>query len=250
MFKPRVIPVLLLSGRTLVKSRQFKDNRYIGDPINAVRLFNDLKADELAFLDILATKENRGPSLELVKNIGEQANMPFAVGGGIKSIEDIRAVIGAGAEKAVINTAAVEDPEFIRLASDAFGTSTIVVCMDVKKDPSGEERVWTRNGLKPSEYGPVEFARLMEAQGAGELIVQSIERDGMMKGYDVDLIRRVSAAVTIPVISLGGAGSLEHMKEAYAEGRASALAAGSMFVFQGSKFGVLINYPDKEEIPF
>lgn len=250
MFKPRVIPVLLLSGRTLVKSRQFKDNRYIGDPINAVRLFNDLKADELAFLDILATKENRGPSLELVKNIGEQANMPFAVGGGIKSIEDIRAVIGAGAEKAVINTAAVEDPEFIRLASDAFGASTIVVCMDVKKDQSGEERVWTRNGLKPSEYGPVEFARLMEAQGAGELIVQSIERDGMMKGYDVDLIRRVSAAVTIPVISLGGAGSLEHMKEAYAEGRASALAAGSMFVFQGSKFGVLINYPDKKEIPF
>lgn len=250
MFKPRLIPVLLLSGQTLVKSRQFKDNRYIGDPINAVRLFNDLKADELAFLDILATKENRGPSLELVKKIGEQANMPFAVGGGIRSLKEIRAVIGAGAEKVVINTAAADDPEFIRRASDTFGATTIVVCMDVKKDPSGDERVWTRGGLQASPYRPEEFAKLIDEQGAGEIVVQSIERDGMMKGYDIDLIRRISGAVSIPVISLGGAGSLEHMKDAYIEGRSTALAAGSMFVFHGSKRGVLINYPERAELPF
>lgn len=250
MFKPRIIPVLLLDGRTLVKSRQFKDCRYIGDPINAVRLFNDLKADELAFFDILATKENRGPSLELVKRIGEQANMPFAVGGGIRSLEDIRALIGAGAEKVVINTAAAENPGFILQASSVFGATTIVVCMDVKKDSSGEERVWTRNGVQAVRYRPEEYAELMEEQGAGEIVIQSIERDGMMNGYDVDLIRRISTAVSIPVISLGGAGSLEHMKEAYVEGHASALAAGSMFVFQGPKRGVLINYPEKADIPF
>ncbi|MEK7691768.1 MAG: HisA/HisF-related TIM barrel protein, partial [Bdellovibrionota bacterium] len=143
MFRPRVIPVLLLSGRTLVKSRQFQDFRYIGDPINAVRLFNEMKADELAFLDILATKENRPPSLELVKGIGEEASMPFAVGGGIRTIEDVRRVIGAGAEKVIINTAAVENPDFIKQASETFGASTIVVCLDVKRTPSGEERVWS-----------------------------------------------------------------------------------------------------------
>lgn len=250
MFRPRLIPVLLLNGKTLVKSRQFQDYHYIGDPINAVRLFNDLKADELAFFDILATRESRAASLELVKNIGEQANMPFAVGGGLRSLEDIRAVIGAGAEKVVINSAAVENPDFIRQACDSFGASTIVVCMDVKKTSSGEERVWTRNGERCSQYRPEEFAKLMEEKGAGEIVVQSIERDGMMNGYDIDLIKKISVAVSIPVICLGGAGSLEHMKQAYIEGHASALAAGSLFVFQGPKRGVLINYPERAEIPF
>lgn len=250
MFKPRLIPVLLLNGKTLVKSRQFKDYQYIGDPINAVRLFNDLKADELAFFDILATRENRPPSLELVKKIGEQANMPFAVGGGIRSLEDMRAVIGVGAEKVVIGTAAVEDPDLIRQACDSFGSSTVVVCMDVRKTSSGEERVWTRNGGSFSHYRPEEFAELMEEKGAGELVVQSIERDGMMSGYDIELIRNISEAVSIPVICLGGAGSLEDMKKAYVEGYASALAAGSLFVFHGPKRGVLINYPERAEISF
>ena len=250
MFRPRLIPVLLLNGKTLVKSRRFQDYRYIGDPINAVRLFNDMKADELAFFDILATKENRSASLELVRSIGEEASMPFAVGGGIKSLEDVRDVIGAGAEKVVINTAAAENPDFIRQASGAFGASTIVVCMDVKKTSLGEDRVWTRNGGKPTRYSPADFAGLMEEKGAGEIVVQSIERDGMMDGYDIDLIQRISRAVSIPVIALGGAGNLQHMREAYLEGHASALAAGSMFVFQGPKCGVLINYPERAEIPF
>ncbi|MBI4945012.1 MAG: imidazole glycerol phosphate synthase subunit HisF [Bacteroidetes bacterium] len=250
MFKPRIIPVLLLKGNTLVKSKKFKDHRYIGDPINAVRIFNDLKADELAFFDILATKENRLISLEFVKNVGEEANMPFAVGGGIKSIEDIRKIIGAGAEKVIINSFAAENPDFILQASETFGSSTIVVCMDVKKNMLGENKVCLYNGEKYTSYSPVDFSKLMEEKGVGEIIVQSIEQDGMMNGYDINLIKEIAEAVSIPVIALGGAGNLNHMKQAYTEGYASALAAGSMFVFHGPKSGVLINYPEKSELLF
>lgn len=250
MFKPRVIPVLLLNGRTLVKSTKFKEFQYIGDPINAVRLFNEFKADELAFFDILANKESRSISVDLVKDIGEQADMPFAVGGGIKSLDDIRGIIAAGAEKVVINTAAVENPDFVRQASDAFGASTIVACLDIMDLPSGEARVWSRNGSRPSMHHPVQFARLMEEKGAGEIVVQSIERDGTMSGYDIEMIAAISKAVSIPVICLGGAGNLKHLERAYSEGHASALAAGSLFVFQGPKRGVLINYPEKSDLSF
>lgn len=250
MFRPRLIPVLLLNGRTLYKSVRFSDHRYIGDPINAVRIFNNLRADELAFLDILATKEGRTVPLELVRDIGEQASMPFAVGGGIRSVADVRAIIGAGAEKVVIGTAAVEDPEFVRRVSDAFGASTVVVCMDVRRAEDGADRVWSRSGTRASTFRAEEFARLMEKMGAGELLVQSIDRDGTMGGYDLHLIRGVSRTVSIPVICLGGAGNLNHMKQAYFEGHASALAAGSLFVYQGPGRGVLINYPERTEIPF
>ena len=250
MFKPRIIPVLLLKGQSLVKSRQFKDFRYIGDPINAVRLFNDMKADELAFFDILASREGRLAPIEVIKTIGEEANMPFAVGGGIRTVRDIQDIIGAGAEKVVINTAAVIHPDFISQASRAFGASTISVCMDVKAVPSGGKRVWIKNGSEPTDYVPADFARLMEEKGAGEIIVQSIENDGMMNGYDIILTRAIAGAVSIPVICLGGAGSLLHMAQAREEGYASALAAGSMFVFHGPQKGVLINYPEKAEVLF
>lgn len=250
MFRPRIIPVLLFKNNGLIKSKAFKDFRYIGDPINAVKIFNDLKADELVFLDILATAEKRSISLEFVKNIGEEANMPFAVGGGIRSIEDIRKIIAVGAEKVIINSYAAEKPDFILEASETFGSSTIVVCIDVKKKFLGDEQTWILNGSKSTGYNPVDFARLMEEKGAGEIIIQSIERDGMMKGYDINLIRNISKAVSIPVIALGGAGNLSHLKDAYTEGYANGLAAGSMFVYQGAKHGVLINYPDKKEIAF
>ena len=250
MFRPRVIPVLLLKGSTLVKSRQFRDHRYIGDPINAVRLFNDMKADELAFFDILATRDGRGPSIDLIKSIGEEANMPFAVGGGIRTVADIQSIIGAGAEKVVIGTAAATDPGFIRQASQAFGASTIAVCIDVRRDASEGNRVWIRNAEETTQYLPTEFARLMEDAGVGELIVQSVERDGMMTGYDIALVGSISRAVSVPVIALGGAGTLDDMRQARNEGHASALAAGSMFVYHGLKKGVLISYPEKAEIPF
>ena len=250
MFRPRIIPVLLLQGNALVKSKGFKDFRYIGDPLNAVKLFNDLKADELVFLDIEATKEKRTISTELVSQVGEEANMPFAVGGGIKNLDEIQNIIAKGAEKVIINTCAVENPKFIREASDNFGSSTIVVCIDVKKKFFSGEVVWRNSGSKSSKYSPKDFAKIIEENGAGEIIIQSIDKDGTMSGYDLDLVKEISTAVAIPVVALGGAGNLEHMIEAYKKGFASALAAGSLFVFQGPNKGVLINYIEKSDLSF
>jgi len=250
MFRPRIIPVLLLQGNALVKSKGFKDFRYIGDPINAVKVFNDLKADELVFLDIEATKEKRTISTELVSQVGEEANMPFAVGGGIKNLDEIQNIIARGAEKVIINTCAVENPKFIREASDNFGSSTIAVCIDVKKKFFSGELVWRNSGSKPSKYSPKDFAKIVEENGAGEIIIQSINKDGTMSGYDLDLVKEISTAVTIPVVALGGAGNLEHMIEAYKKGFASALAAGSLFVYQGPNKGVLINYIEKSDLSF
>lgn len=247
MFRPRIIPVLLLKNRVLVKSIGFKNHRYIGDPINAVRIFNDLKADELIFLDIEASKNNRLISLDFVKNVGEEARMPFAVGGGIRSIDHIRSIIAAGAEKVVINTCAGQNPDFIKEASETFGSTTIVVCIDVKKKFFKGQQTWILGGGRSTGFTPTAFAGLMEKNGAGEIIIQSIDRDGMMQGYDVDLIRSVSTAVGIPVVALGGAGKSEDLKEAYQSGHANGLAAGSLFVYQGKRRGVLINYPDKKE---
>ncbi|MBN2777428.1 MAG: imidazole glycerol phosphate synthase subunit HisF [Bacteroidales bacterium] len=247
MFRPRIIPVLLLRNLGLVKTVGFKKHTYIGDPINAVRIFNDSKADELVFLDIDATKEKRLISLDFVREAGEEANMPFAAGGGIRSIDDIRNVINSGAEKVVIGTYAVENPDFIRQAVEHFGSSTIVVCIDVKKKLFGNQRIWTHNGSKDACFTPVEFAKIMEEKGAGEIIIQSIERDGKMDGYDLDLIKSITDAVTIPVVALGGAGNSEHLKDAFQKANATGLAAGSLFVYQGVHKGVLINYPGKEE---
>jgi cyclase len=248
MFRPRVIPVLLLRNKGLVKSVKFTNYRYIGDPINAVKIFNDLKADELVFLDILASKENRTISLDFIKDVGEEANMPFAAGGGINDIKHIKNIISAGAEKVVLNTVASQNPEFVKQASETFGSSTIVVCIDVKKKFLGKEQIWAYGGSKPTGISPVEFSQLMEEKGAGEIIIQSIDRDGTMLGYDLQLIRKISEAVSIPVVALGGAGNLQHMKQAYTEAYANGLAAGSIFVYHGARRGILINYPEQEEI--
>ena len=250
MFRPRIIPVLLLKNSALVKSVKFKDHKYIGDPINAVKIFNDLKADELVFLDIEASRQNRLVSLNFVRDVGEEANMPFAVGGGIKTPEDIKAVINAGAEKVVINTAAAQNPDFVRQAADIFGSSTIVVCLDVKKQWFKGERTWILSGSRATDYTPLKFAQLMEEKGAGEIIVQSIEQDGMMRGYDLELVKAISTAVGVPVVALGGAGKNEDLISAFKQGYANGLAAGSLFVYQGAQRGVLINYPDKSELNF
>lgn len=248
MFRPRIIPVLLLKDQVLVKTVRFGNPKYIGDPINAVKIFNDLKADELVFLDINATREKRCISTDFVREVGEEANMPFAVGGGITEIDQIRELISAGAEKVIIGSQAALDNNFIRKASDTFGASTIVVCMDVKKKLLGNEQTWIMNGQKSSGMNPIDYATEMQKLGAGEIIVQSIERDGTMNGYDLDLIAKISAAVTIPVVALGGAGNLQHMRDAYQQAHATALAAGSMFVFYGPNKAVLINYPQVGEV--
>jgi cyclase len=237
-----------LRNNVLVKTIGFKNEKYIGDPINAVHIFNDLRADELVFLDIDATTKNCLIDIDFVRKIGEEADMPFAVGGGIRTVQQIRDLISAGAEKVVISTYAAENPDFIRQVSDEFGSSTIVVCMDVKKKFLGSNVVWTHGGRKSSHLKPIDFARLMEEKGAGEIIVQSIDKDGSMSGYDIDLIRSISEAVTIPIVALGGAGKMEDLNEVRVNGFANGLAAGSLFVYQSSRRGVLINYPEKRSI--
>jgi len=242
-----LIPVLLLQNSGLVKSEKFKFHRYLGDPINAVKIFNDLKADELVFLDINASRENRCIPIEFVKKVGEEANMPFAVGGGINKISQIRDLVKAGAEKVIINNFAFKRPEFIKMAAETFGSSTIVVCLDVKKKFLGKIQTWVFNGKEPTGFDPVEFSQMMEEYGAGEIIIQSIENDGLMSGYDIDLLKRISEKLSIPIIALGGAGSLNDMCRVYKEANIFGLAAGSMFVYHGERKGILINYPTKDE---
>ena len=248
MFRPRIIPVLLLNDNSLVKSIRFKKFQYIGDPMNAVKLFNEFKADELVFLDISATKEDRLVSLDLVKAVGEEANMPFAVGGGIKSLKDIQEIISHGAEKVILSSHAIKKPTFIKEASNAFGTSTIVVCIDVKKNIFGKQIVYIDNGKISTRIDPVQMAIMAEKQGAGEIIIQSIDRDGLMKGYDLELTKRISENISIPVVALGGAGNFDHLIECYKNTFANAMAGGSFFVFHGPEKGVLISYPDSRSI--
>lgn len=248
MFRPRVIPLLLLRNRGLVKSIRFANYTYIGDPINAVKIFNDRRADELVLLDIMATKENRGIDLDFVRQVGDEANMPFAVGGGIQTIGQIKGCINAGAEKVVINSFAVKNPDFVKAASDEFGSSTIVVAIDVKKNFWGRQQVHTLGGSHATGLDPIEWAQQMEASGAGELLVTSIEHDGLMQGYNLPLLRKLSAAVSIPVVAAGGAGQLSDFKAAVGESHASAVAAGSLFVYHGPRKAVLVNYPPQDEL--
>ncbi len=248
MYRPRIIPVLLLQNNALYKSVNFKNHKYIGDAMNAVRIYNNLKADELIFLDITASKENRCINESLVKNIGDESNMPFAVGGGIHTLDQIRKIINAGAEKIIINKAALQNPNFIAEAANEFGSSTVSVCIDVKTNFFGKKVIRNNDGSNNKQYSPVAFAQKMQQCGAGEIIVQSADNDGKMTGYDITLLQELSSSVTIPVVVLGGAGSLANLKEAHQKATVNGLAAGSMFVYHGKKRGVLINYPEKYEI--
>ena len=250
MFRPRVIPVLLLKNGGLVKSKKFGNHVYIGDPVNAIKIFSNLKADELILLDIMASRENRIIALDRLRDIAYEANMPFAVGGGIRSLESIRSIINAGAEKVVINAYAAQNPDFIRQAADSFGSSAIVVCMDIMKTRNGGIETRILNGRKSTGINPFEFAGLMKDKDAGELIIQSIEKDGMMNGYDLPLIKSITQQVNIPVVALGGAGNINDLKTAYADSNATGLGAGSLFVFKGAHNGVLLNYPPRPELIF
>ena len=248
MHRPRIIPVLLLQGNTLCKSIRFEKHRYIGDPINAVRLFNDLRADELVFLDINASKEKRSINIDLVREIGEEANMPFTVGGGVTSLNTIQELIAVGAEKVILNHAAFIDLNFVREAVEAFGSSTISVCMDVKKKRFGSQLVYNHLKGKVSEFKPLEYAKKLEDLGVGEVVVQSVDQDGEMQGYDLELTKTINEALKIPVVALGGAGKFADMQVLYKHTKVNGLASGSMFIYQGSNRGVLISYPEREEI--
>ncbi|MDA3904517.1 MAG: AglZ/HisF2 family acetamidino modification protein [Bacteroidales bacterium] len=247
MFRPRIIPVLLLKGKGLVKTTKYSNAKYIGDPINAVRIFNDLEADELVFLDITAVHENRTISVDLVKQLGDEAFMPFGVGGGIKNVRQAIDLINAGAEKVVLNTLFIEDPDMISHISRTLGNQSVVVSIDVKKNFFGKYRVYYKSGTKQTDMDPVTAAVNAEKLGAGEIILNYIPNDSLMAGYNLELIKMVSSKVNIPVVASCGAGLLKHFSEAYDAG-AHAMAAGSMFVYHGARRGILINYPAKEEI--
>jgi cyclase len=248
MYQSRVIPVLLcnLEG-SLVKTQKFKKPVYVGDPVNAVKIFNDKEVDELIFLDISASAQGRKPNIKYIREIATEAFMPLCYGGGLSNIEDIRAVIKAGIEKVSINTALEKDPDLISRTADVLGSSSTVASIDVKKDFWGKYRVVVKNATKNLSMPVLEFAQLMELKGAGEIVLNSVDRDGMMEGFDLPLIEEVCKGVNIPVIACGGAGNITHLKEAIRAG-ASAVAAGSMFVFQGKHRAVLISYPSQAEL--
>lgn len=250
MFRPRIIPVLTLKGKGLVKTIKFdkKGARYIGDPINAVRIYNDLEADELIFLDITASLEKRCISTELVQTIGEEAYMPFAIGGGITNIEQIHQLISSGAEKVVLNSSCITSPDLISDASKQFGNQSIVASVDIKKNFMGKYRIYINDGTKQVDVDIEKHIKKMEELGAGELFINSIDNDGCMLGYDLDLIKFISKLVKIPVIACGGAGKLSDLLDVTQKADASAAAAGSMFVYHGRRNAVLINYPDKKEL--
>lgn len=248
MLRTRVIPCLLLRGRGLVKTVKFGDPTYVGCPINAVKIFNEREVDELIFLDILAGKENKRPSFGIISEIATECFMPFCYGGGIRSFEDIQTIFALGAEKIAINSHAIDNPDFVREASNKFGSQSIVISIDVKKNVFGKHEVFTHVKNRNTNLDPVEFAVQMERMGAGELLLNSVDRDGTMQGYDIDLLREVCPAIGIPVIACGGARKLEDFTEAVHRGGASAVAAGSIFLFYGKHRAVLIQYPTQSDL--
>lgn len=245
---PRVIPVLLLKNAGLVKTVQFKEPKYVGDPLNAVKIFNEKEVDELIFLDILSTPENRPIPLEFLKEVAEECFMPLAYGGGIKTLEDIRAILNIGIEKVIINSQLYKDLDFIREAVYQFGSSTIAASLDVKKNFWGKYELFSEGGRTNTKKDPVEFAKQLDSIGIGEIMINSIDRDGTMKGYDLDLISKMSAAVQVPVIACGGAATIDDFDQAINQVGASAVAAGSMFVFHGKHRAVLISYPEQSDL--
>ena len=242
MRRIRVIPVLLLKDQKLVKSVKFRNHTYIGDPMNAVRIFNEKEIDEIIILDIDASREGRGPDITRIREIAEEAFIPLAYGGGIDSIDQVGKIFHNGVEKVIFNTRAIHNPELITETARMVGSQSVVVSIDIKKDWLGRTSVWEANGSKKTALDPVTFAKKMVDAGAGEIFLNDIDRDGTFSGYNTAFIGAVSRAVSVPVIACGGAGSLEDFVQAVEAG-ASAVAAGSMFVFQRPHKAVLISYP-------
>lgn len=247
MLRPRVIPTLLLNGRGLCKTKAFKNPVYVGDPINTVRIFNEKEVDEIVVLDINATVDGRAPAFDLIQEIASECFMPVAYGGGVRSLDHVRTIFKSGIEKIVLNAIAAEDMSVVSDIAEHTGSSSVVVAIDVKRKLLGGYDVVTRRAGKSAGRSPIEYARLAEQAGAGEILLNSVDRDGAMQGYDLALIEQVAAAVDVPVIASGGAGTIDHLAAALHAG-AAAVAAGSMFVFQGRHRAVLISYPTAAEI--
>ena len=244
MLRPRIIPCLLVHNRGLVKTRQFTDPTYVGDPVNAVRIFNEKEVDELLVLDIDATVKGYEPNYEFIAQLAAECRMPLAYGGGVKSVEQVERIIGLGVEKVAISSAAIADPDFITTAARKVGSQSIAVVADVRADDRGGYRIFTHNGTVKTGRAPVELASIVEEAGAGEFIVNQIDRDGMGNGYDLELVAQCKAVCSLPMTVLGGAGSLDDIKALIEKFPIIGAAAGSLFVFKGKYRAVLINYPD------
>jgi cyclase len=248
MLKIRVMPCLLVSNGRLVKTVRFRNPAYVGDPVNAIKIYNEKEVDELILLDITATVEGRKPDFSFLSEVADECFMPLAYGGGICDIDDISRIFSLGIEKVAINSYALENPSFVEKAAAVFGSQSILLSMDVKKNLFGKYRVYGRGGRNGTDHEPAAWAARMERIGAGEILLNSIDQDGTMEGYDTTLIRKVTEAVTVPVIACGGAGRIQDFKMAVEEGGASAVAAGSMVVYQGKNKGVLINFPSQDDL--
>ena len=248
MLKARVIPCLLLRDGGLIKTIRFKNYNYIGDPINAVRIFNDMEVDELAFLDIRATQEKREPPYQLIEELAGECFMPLAYGGGIKNTEQMKRLFSIGVEKIIVNSALFNNPALLSEAAALFGCQAVVASIDVKKNLFGTYQVMKYAGKKNTRLDPVMHAKACATAGAGEILLTSIDRDGTWQGYDLKLVHSITQAVDVPVIASGGAGSLEDIGKVIKEAGASAAALGSMVVFQAKGLGVLIKYPKPEQL--
>lgn len=243
----RVIPVLLLHKAGVIKSVKFKNYLYVGDPINAVRIFNEKEIDEIVILDIDATACKRGPDFKKLMEIAGEAFIPLAYGGGVSNIEEIKKLFYIGVEKVILNYSAVHNPLLVEQAAGLVGSQSVVVSVDVKKNLFGKYKVYTRNGTGNTGHDPVVFARQMQEAGAGEIFLNSIDRDGTYGGYDLELVKKVSQVLTIPLVACGGAAEITDFAKAVQHG-ASAVAAGSMFVFQRPHKAVLISYPSQKDL--
>jgi len=248
MLRPRIIPCLLVRDKGLVKTHNFKDGKYVGDPLNAVKIFNEKEVDELMLLDIDASIDGRGPDFELIRNIAIESRMPLCYGGGVKTVEQARKIISLGAEKVAISSVAVETPSIISKMAEAVGTQSVVVVIDVKyKGLFSLPEVVIYNSSRSTGIDPVRFAANCEEAGAGEIVIHSVDRDGLMNGYDLKLVREIRKNCTLPLTVLGGAGSLDDISSLITEFGIIGAAAGSIFVFKGKYKAVLINYPNPLE---
>jgi len=247
MLRPRIIPCLLVSNKGLVKTVRFGSSKYVGDPINAVKIFNEKEADELIVLDIDATQTGSPPDFAMIQKLAAECRMPLCYGGGVKTVEQARRIIGLGVEKVAISSAAIADPALITAIAAEIGSQSVVVVLDVKKALFGRYLVYTHNGRIKTNLSPVDAAQQAEKLGAGEIVINSIDFDGQMKGYDLELAEKVRQAIKLPMTVIGGAGSLHDIGKLIQACGIVGAAAGSLFVFKGPYRAVLINYPDQKQ---
>lgn len=248
MLRPRIIPSLLIADGRLVKTQRFTDPKYVGDPINAVRIFNEKEVDELCVFDISASKAGRGPDFQLISDMATQCRMPLCYGGGVRTADEARRIIDLGVEKVAVSTAALERPDLVGEMGSEVGSQSVVVVLDVRQKGPGDYRVVSAGRSAFANDDVAAIARHFSDNGAGEIVVNFIDRDGMQTGYDLDLAREVREAITVPMTMLGGAGSLDHIRELVDAFGVVGAAAGSLFVFKGKLRAVLINYPRREEL--